>query len=240
MQASPAIDVWLGALVLLLIAASVATWLVVAARGRPWLRYEARRPVPWGAAGGVLAGFFVANVLASAFFQGGAGNGLRPGSLLEFAELLLGDIAFKGALVGLALAAVVIFAGATRTDLGLPEFVAEIPRDVGLGVVVCLAAVAPVYGTQLVLVALLGEPEGHPLLRMLAQVPNPALLLLAFAVAVIVAPICEEIIFRLLLQGWLERWEDERLGWRRAPAGNTAHPDSAATASGDAAVVSAN
>ena len=30
--------------------------------------------------------------------------------------------------------------------------------------------------------------------------------------------VCEEITFRLLLQGWLEKWEDQRLGWRGVDA----------------------
>ena len=34
-------------------------------------------------------------------------------------------------------------------------------------------------------------------------------MLLAALAAVVVAPICEEITFRLLLQGWLEKWEDD-------------------------------
>ena len=39
-------------------------------------------------------------------------------------------------------------------------------------------------------------------------------LILASIAAVVVAPICEELVFRLLLQGWLEKWEDKRLSWR--------------------------
>jgi membrane protease YdiL (CAAX protease family) len=42
------------------------------------------------------------------------------------------------------------------------------------------------------------------------------LFVLAFAAAVVVAPLCEELMFRLVLQGWLEKWEDRELGWRSA------------------------
>ena len=45
--------------------------------------------------------------------------------------------------------------------------------------------------------------------------PSPTLFALAFAAAVVVAPFCEELLFRLVLQGWLEKWEDWRLGWRK-------------------------
>jgi membrane protease YdiL (CAAX protease family) len=41
---------------------------------------------------------------------------------------------------------------------------------------------------------------------------------MASLAAVVVAPICEEIAFRLLLQGWLEKLEDQWLGWRTVSA----------------------
>jgi membrane protease YdiL (CAAX protease family) len=57
--------------------------------------------------------------------------------------------------------------------------------------------------------------SGQPLIKTVLAKPDPIMLLLAGVATVVVAPICEEITFRLLLQGWLERWEDERLGWRK-------------------------
>jgi membrane protease YdiL (CAAX protease family) len=48
---------------------------------------------------------------------------------------------------------------------------------------------------------------------------------LATIMAVVVAPIGEEITFRLLLQGWLEKWEDRRLGWRNAPVAESPAED---------------
>jgi membrane protease YdiL (CAAX protease family) len=53
---------------------------------------------------------------------------------------------------------------------------------------------------------------------MVAKDPDGSILVAAFFAAVLFAPICEEITFRLLLQGWLEKWEDARLGWRRMAA----------------------
>jgi hypothetical protein len=50
--------------------------------------------------------------------------------------------------------------------------------------------------------------SGHPLVQMVAESDHSVcvMLLVSFAV-VVVAPICEEITFRLLLQGWLEKLE---------------------------------
>jgi membrane protease YdiL (CAAX protease family) len=61
---------------------------------------------------------------------------------------------------------------------------------------------------------MLGEPPQHPLVQMVAKDQGGMILFAAFVAAVVAAPICEEITFRLLLQGWLEKWEDRRLGWR--------------------------
>lgn len=46
--------------------------------------------------------------------------------------------------------------------------------------------------------------RAHPLARVLAESPDVWTILLCVVTAVIVAPIAEELIFRLVLQGWLE------------------------------------
>ena len=77
---------------------------------------------------------------------------------------------------------------------------------------------APVLMLQEALMHLFfpNQMSGHPLIKMLREAPPaPIVFFLSGVFAVVVAPICEEITFRLLLQGWLERWEDEQLGWRR-------------------------
>ncbi len=47
----------------------------------------------------------------------------------------------------------------------------------------------------------------HPLARMLLENPNIWVILLGIATAVLVAPVTEEFLFRLILQGWLETVE---------------------------------
>jgi membrane protease YdiL (CAAX protease family) len=108
---------------------------------------------------------------------------------------------------------------ATLRDLGLPTTGIQWVRDVCIGAAACLAALAPVLLLQEALMHLLFPNQtssGHPLIKMLTEKPPAPSVFFASAVfAVVVAPVCEEITFRLLLQGWLERWEDEQLGWRR-------------------------
>ncbi len=112
------------------------------------------------------------------------------------------------ALVVAFVSVMIIASRANRTDLGLPKNFAEFGRDVRIGIIGWLAALAPVYGMQLLLILSFGPAEGHPLIKMVEEHGSPLLFAVAFAAAVVVAPICEELLFRLVLQGWLEKWED--------------------------------
>lgn len=73
--------------------------------------------------------------------------------------------------------------------------------------------------------AALGEkPQiDHPLVVAVRSHPGPGVILLAFFVAVLMAPVAEEFFFRLLLQGWLERlegqWRHRMLALRRLTPG---------------------
>jgi membrane protease YdiL (CAAX protease family) len=212
----PQEDFWLAGLMVTLAAASLATWVALIRRMKhgPILRFEPRQPVPWSGAAALLAAGFVAMVLADSLFGGNraASEGeLKPQQMLE--RMGQSEV-FEVGMVGVVLAAVVVLSGATTFDLGLPESMGGLLCDVRIGVVAWLAALVPVYGTQLVLVLMFGEPSQHPLIQMVTKEPNGLVLVAAFFAAVVVAPICEEIMFRLLLLGWLEKWEDARLGWR--------------------------
>jgi membrane protease YdiL (CAAX protease family) len=111
---------------------------------------------------------------------------------------------------------------ANASDLGLPPRTTNAwLRDAGIGVFACLAAIVPVGLVIHAVNWLLKLPNQltkHPVVEMLTK-SEPDLLVLAVAtlMAVVVAPIAEEITFRLLLQGWLEKWEDREIGWRDSP-----------------------
>lgn len=70
------------------------------------------------------------------------------------------------------------------------------------------------------------EPKpdlAHPLIVLLRSRPNPVILLFCVLIAAVVAPVAEEIMFRLLLQGWLEAFERRHRRrwavWRRLSRG---------------------
>jgi membrane protease YdiL (CAAX protease family) len=217
--ADPVLNAFVGTVLLL----SLATWghLIVARARGPWLPYEPRRPVPWGPGAAVLAILFTILALASAGYTlvaGPAPPEPRPHDATKTAERLILALVPQILVIALVFTMVVISSGATRRDLGLPTNWRQLRRDILIGIIACLAALLPVYLIQAGLMHLFdlqNEQSGHELVKMVMG-GEPSLLVLALAgvAAVVVAPFCEEITFRLLLQGWLEKWEGEALGGR--------------------------
>lgn len=206
-----------GTVVLFLLLASVLAftgWI------RRWvwlgyvLAYQPRRRTPWGPVAGVLALLMTVMGIGNALvMRGGEASGASDLSASEFAaaywQMTLVQIGFTVAIV----AVLVFVVGASHRDLGLPSTPRELGADLTLGLWTGLALMVPVYVLQLVAVNILGIPPGHPLLDQMQHTPDPGVFVVAMIAAVIVAPVFEEIVYRLLLQGGLERMEDERIGW---------------------------
>ena len=194
----------------------------------PLLTYEPRRPVPWNAFGAVLAVVMVTMTLLAAATTGEPADAqaldetkveqLEKKEPSHSAGQLISSMLPEMILVGGVLFFIAHFFHATPRDFGLPNNSHTFAGDVRIGLIAGLAAMAPVHVIQVVLMKLFvgpNEESGHPLVKMMiSDAPDWSVMVLASVAAVIVAPICEEIIFRLLLQGWLEKWEDQRLGWR--------------------------
>jgi membrane protease YdiL (CAAX protease family) len=179
--------------------------------------YEPRRPVPWGAVGCILAMIILLNAGYAALHDATFVDGSRSSHSLEPLRLIVGMIEELFIVGGLVLV-IAVFTKATLRDFGLPTNIRQFVRDVSIGAAACLVALAPVHISQIALMTVFfpDMKSGHPLIKMVMDAPpDPWILLLTGLAAVVVAPICEEIAFRLLLQGWLERWTDGRLGWRR-------------------------
>ncbi|MCO6457963.1 MAG: CPBP family intramembrane metalloprotease, partial [Pirellulaceae bacterium] len=117
-----------------------------------------------------------------------------------------GALVFAGAVASLLtmfLSALVlrVWSGASWGDLGLSA--AKVGQDLRLGLAAFVMLAPPVYAVQLVLVQWFESK--HPLIELLKKQPSAGFFLLSGFAAVLVAPVVEEYLFRLLLQGWLER-----------------------------------
>src|SRR5690606_3252982 len=98
-------------------------------------------------------------------------------------------------------------------DLGLPANREQLKEDIWLGTVACLAALLPIYMIQIALTLLLQPESGHPMVEELQRSHTPAMMVVGVLMVVVAAPVFEEFSFRLLLQGWLEKWEDQHTGF---------------------------
>ncbi|MEZ6071203.1 MAG: JDVT-CTERM system glutamic-type intramembrane protease [Pirellulales bacterium] len=212
----------------LLVAGSMSTWLVLWRRFAQFgdvLAYEPRSRVPWRGLDVIiiliiyvaLQGLAVAATMKIGGFEMSA-DGAMPGK--HTPAILL---AVTVANLVSAFAAVTwlrLVCGADALDLGWQRN--RVLGDTGLGIVGLLAALVPVYVVQTVMFKLF--PTSHPIITSLENGGT----LLAFAVATIVvvvaAPIVEEIVFRLVFQGWLEaseiRWRRRLPPLRRLPRGH--------------------
>jgi membrane protease YdiL (CAAX protease family) len=196
------------ALIIAVAGIGIATTLLMATnawRRPPLLPYEPRRPVPWGANDLVLTLLFVlvlgyiAGQTVAHFYQG------QPADASTAAEFYANSaVELGGVLIGIVL--VRFQAGASWADLGLNT--SRFNRDLGLGAAAFLASVVPICGLQALLENLVAYK--HPLIEALKAQPDRATFMSTTIAALVAAPLFEEFLFRVLLQGWFEAIE-----WRR-------------------------
>jgi membrane protease YdiL (CAAX protease family) len=223
----------MGAAAIVTIPVSLLLWLLAIDRRMKTgsiLPAEHRRPVPWRLLDLLLLAVLGLFTVLAAQFAGAVVLGIPLGNAdlpdLEPWQRMGMLLMFSCASLLIWLMAVGICrtrAQATWRDLGLDP--AKFAFDVQLGFGAFAMLVVPMMLVHLVALAIFGDDELHPFIELIAADPRLIYLLpIAFA-AVIVAPLVEESLFRVLLQGWLERlaadWEARNL---RAPAADWGLP----------------
>lgn len=131
---------------------------------------------------------------------------------------------FMLAMAAACYALLAVVCGATREDLGLPTSWRQFGRDVLIGFTACVAAMLPIYVLLIVLNLMFETNEQNPLIQELMVNHSPAMMAAAALAAIVAAPIYEETTFRLVFQGWLEKFTTAK----------GASPDALATETGDA------
>ncbi len=187
-----------------IVVAILALWLVTfgrvvrrLGRGDLIIPYRPRSNVPWGLFDIVLLG--AAYILFQSLAQPLAR--LIVPNAVELLQLIVASCVSNG-LVALLIVGVLWSArGATRSDLGCSTPVDG--RDVLWGLGAFVLVVPPLFLIQLVLS--FWFTGVHPIVELLQNDPSPSTVGWAFLAAVVIAPVVEELLFRVLLQGGLER-----------------------------------
>jgi membrane protease YdiL (CAAX protease family) len=176
--------------------------------GLPLVLWEPRREVPWT----VLDLLLIVVLYIGGTFAVQIGM-LQAGWLpreTDEAEWTLGQkgmLVAANIVVSLGLLVIVmplvsLRTGARGRDWGVS--LRALGGDLRLGLIGFLLLAPPTYALQGLLVNL-WKPSKHPLMEMFKDSPEPWFFVLLAVAAAVVAPLFEEIVFRVLLQGWLER-----------------------------------
>jgi membrane protease YdiL (CAAX protease family) len=191
------------------IAACVIFWglaLLKLAAGLPLVAWTPRRRVPW-------AFFDLLAVVAIYFLAGGAvlaaGRSLgwpldKPEETLSLAQRevkMLSVVAISLGILVVGLPLIALRTRARLSDFGWSR--ATLAADVRLGLIAFAMLAPPVYALQALLVRY--WPSHHPLVKMFKETPDGTFFLVLLLAAVVSAPLFEEILFRVLLQGFLEK-----------------------------------
>lgn len=191
--------------VLGILSACLLSWAVVLARvavRQPLLPTRPRLRVRWG--GTAVVGTFLLWLLLNA----AAGLSLRllkPDAQPLTALEKMGAVSVLNLLLILLLPLFLrIWSPDVRKDLGLGRGWRSSLSDALLGVFAALFMAPIVYTTQFAVIQI-WKSNAHPLQEMMIAARNGKVALLAFVAAVILAPIVEELMFRGIFQGWLER-----------------------------------
>lgn len=205
------------ALVGLLAAGSLAMWLLAVRRLRQREPLEPRRPVPWGAVEVLLIVlmYLFASGLSVMYFVVPLDDNATLTVASSFLLSLTGLVSLAVIAAGVLLLRRV--AGATWRDLGLSR--RDLLSDLRLGLAAGLAITAPVYAIQSILTVGFGFESKHPLIELVERERTFSVFAVAVFLAVGVAPLAEEFLFRVLLQGWLEAWQTRRAAERQLNSG---------------------
>jgi membrane protease YdiL (CAAX protease family) len=171
----------------------------------PLVEWSPRRPAPWALFDlGLLFGiWFVLQVLLLSIMQAAGWRfGAEDRTLAERQILILASMAISLAIPAIGLPLIALRTGATARDFGWS--LRDLPRDLGLGLVGLVMLAPPVYALQALLVSV-WQPSKHPMVEMFKESPDAVFFIVLVLAASIVAPLFEELMFRVVLQGFLER-----------------------------------
>jgi membrane protease YdiL (CAAX protease family) len=200
--------------------------------GLPLVLWNSRRPVPWALVDLVcMFGLYFVGILAVRLVFDALGwmPDVVDEEKLPLADkgmLIWANIGISLAIIAVGLPLLALRTGGSWFDFGLSS--RGLWSNVRLGLIGFVMLAPPVYAIQGLLVKF-WQPSKHPMMEMFKTSPDAGFFVVLVIAAAVVAPIFEELIFRVLLQGFLEKVFSFRgqpqdfvlemlFGWRPSPA----------------------
>jgi membrane protease YdiL (CAAX protease family) len=169
----------------------------------PLIPWTPRQPVPWGLIDliGIVGLQLIAGALLHEFKLIPDGK-LEDLTLPQKQSVITWNVGLSLLVAVVSVLLVTIRTRATARDLGWSW--RDIAGDIRLGLLGFVMLAPPVYALQGLLVSLWKESK-HPIVEMFKAEPDARFFDLLLISAALVAPLFEELMFRVLLQGFLEK-----------------------------------
>jgi len=174
----------------------------------PLVTFTPRRPVPWALFDliALLAIWLIGSAAGSIALRQagwlGESKEVADWTLAQQQALIAGNIAISLVIFAIGLFLIALRSGPRLSDFGWSP--REMLSDLRLGLIGFVMLAPPVYALQGLLVQF-WQPSKHPLVEMFKASPDPQFFAVLFVAAAVVAPLFEELVFRVLLQGFLEK-----------------------------------
>ena len=189
---------------------ALASWSYFGYRfyqGQPLLSVDPWRPRAWGFVDLLLVGGAAVVCQTLVVLVGSLAMGDDPRTLATEAGGVPLKLAFLSGLGNVLAMLVIVVWVCLRFGVG-PRHVgftlARLPKHLGQGLLVGLAMLPVVYVLMFVVSIGLKTDYAHPLLDQITKDRSLTAYLLGVAAAAVFAPLAEEFLFRVVLQGWLQ------------------------------------
>lgn len=202
---------------------SAITWLRMGGKSIP---VEPRRPAPWGLIHfvGIFVLFIVIGGITIRFFDTLVFNPFiaqypedQQDALRKMGHMFSGSLS---QIITMIVASVMIAFSTRATAADLGWSLKHIGYDIVIGLGASILFLPIIQVIMASLVYLLDQKYDHPLLEALSSGPVLLMYSGAFFAAVIAAPITEEFLFRVILQGMLEANATSNFSWQRLILGD--------------------
>lgn len=207
-------------LMLIVLVGGASMWFRVLGRwraGQPILNVEPWSPRVWGFLDLILVALLVivgqtAGIQLWAMASGSNLRDFQQEADFPLSAMAVGSLSYLVVMLITTLW-LMLRHGASLAHIGFTS--SKFLWHCAVGVGAALFSLPVVYAIMLAVSLGLDEKYDHPLLNQLMKEGSLAAYLMAAFCAVIVAPLAEEFLFRVLLQGWLQSlpWSGHRLWW---------------------------